>query len=207
MGFIPHPTIPLGHVRPTDLWLLLAAGALWELVTRALNISYKRKSASLRRQENTLAQLTFERNQKRKLGAGAFVEISKLERQVLAEEKNLQEIYESRKVSLAKVKKMLRNAGYAMSCIIFVVYYGIAIVEMEGSKVPADFLMDAEAASLAGVAWTKAFMFPISYMGMGMKMSRWGLEQPHSSVGALVVFWSSQVTSGKIIDGIEALTM
>jgi len=47
--------------------------------------------------EAALAVLQAETNAKRKLGPSAFVETSKLERQVLAQEKELEKIYEDRK--------------------------------------------------------------------------------------------------------------
>ena len=51
------------------------------------------------------------------------------------------------------------------------------------------------------------FLFPLSYIGMGIKVSKWGLNNPRASTGALLVMWSAQVTVSKIMDGIEALCL
>jgi hypothetical protein len=55
------------------------------------------------------------------------------------------------------------------------------------------------------LGFLQGFLFPLSYVGMGMKVARYGLHK--AGMGALVVLWSSQVTAGKIIDGIEALIL
>ena len=49
----------------------------------------KSKSSTERTLEQQLVQLNFETAQKRRLGPSAFVETSKLERQVLSKEKEL----------------------------------------------------------------------------------------------------------------------
>jgi hypothetical protein len=143
--------------------------------------------------------------QKQKEGFSAFVETSKLERQVLAEEKAMSQIYQDRKAQLTVIKKLFKNIGLALSFVIFFVYYGIPVVTMDGSLIETNEILSAEGASLKGAAFTKAFMFPISYVGLGMRLSRWGLENPSNSIGALLVLWSAQTTVGKIMDGVEAL--
>jgi len=51
----------------------------------------------------------------------------------------------------------------------------------------------------------KRALFPISYVGMGQKLSKWGLgASADSSIGALMVLWSAQVTVGKLFDAIDA---
>jgi hypothetical protein len=205
MGFIPHPTIPLGEIRPLDLLLLLSAGALWELISRLIVLSYSRKSSSLRQRECVFQQLQHLTRQKQKEGSAAFVETSKLERQVLAEEKALSQVYQDRKAQLTVIKKLFKNIGYALSLVIFFVYYGVPVVTMDGSLIETNEILSAEGASMKGATFTKAFMFPLSYVGIGMRISRWGLEDPSNSIGSLLVFWSAQTTVGKIMDGAEAL--
>ena len=205
MGYIPHPAIPLGEIRPFDLLLLLGVGALWELFSRIGVLSFSRKSSSLRQREYAFQQLQHKTRQKQNVGASAFVETSKLERQVLAEEKALSQVYQDRKAQLVVIKKLSKNIGLALSFVIFVIYYGVPIVTMDGSLIESNDILSAEGASLKGAAFTKAFMFPLSYIGIGMRLSRWGLEDPSNSIGSLLVFWSAQTTVGKIIDGVEAL--
>jgi hypothetical protein len=76
---------------------------------------------------------------------------------------------------------------------------------MDGSLIETNEILSAEGASMKGATFTKAFMFPLSYVGIGMRISRWGLEDPSNSIGSLLVFWSAQTTVGKIMDGAEAL--
>jgi hypothetical protein len=59
----------------------------------------------------------------------------------------------------------------------------------------------------AAMAAFKTFLFPLSYVGVGIKLSQFGLTNPHSSLGALLVFWSAQMTVAKIMDGVEALML
>jgi hypothetical protein len=205
MGYIPHPAIPLGEIRPLDLLLLLSVGALWELISRIGVLSFSRKSSSLRQREYAFQQLQQLTRQKQNVGASAFVETSKLERQVLAEEKALSQVYQDRKAQLIVIKKLSKNIGLALSFVVFFLYYGVPVVTMDGSLIETNEILSAEGASLKGAAFTKAFMFPLSYIGIGMRLSRWGLEDPSNSIGSLLVFWSAQTTVGKIMDGVEAL--
>jgi hypothetical protein len=205
MGYIPHPVIPLGEIRPLDLLLLLTAGALWELISRICVLSYSRKSSSLRQREHAYQQLQHLTRQKQKEGSSAFVETSKLERQVLAEEKALSQVSQDRKAQLTVIQKLFKNIGLALSFVVFFVYYGVPVLTMDGSLIETNEILSAEGASWKGAAFTTAFMFPLSYVGIGVRLSRWGLEDPSNSIGALLVFWSAQTTVGKIMDGIEAL--
>ena len=86
---IPHQAIPLLEIRPFDIWFLLALGAIVEVLSRGLSYMTKSKSSTERTLEQQLVQLNFETAQKRRLGPSAFVETSKLERQVLSKEKEL----------------------------------------------------------------------------------------------------------------------
>ena len=112
MGYIPHPVIPLGEIRPLDLVLLLTTGSLWELMSRICVLSYSCKSSSLRQREYAFQQLQHLTRQKQKEGPSAFVETSKLERQVLSEEKALSQTYQDRKARLTVVQKLLQNIGW-----------------------------------------------------------------------------------------------
>jgi hypothetical protein len=97
MSFIPHPTLFLSHIRVGDIWFLLAVGAVWELFCRLVVLCVRIKPAWLIEKEVALAVLRAETNAKRKMGPSAFVDTSKLERQVLVQEKELEKIYADRK--------------------------------------------------------------------------------------------------------------
>lgn len=98
MALLPHPTLVLSEIRVNDIWFLLAAGAIWELGCRLCLLYVKMKPAWVRQMEADLEQLNARTAAKRRLGPQAFVETSKLERQVLVIEKELATIYERRKM-------------------------------------------------------------------------------------------------------------
>jgi hypothetical protein len=93
----PHPPVLISQIRVYDIWLLLAIGGLWELTCRILLFWIKRKPFGLLVREQDLYRLQQKTTEKRKLGPPAFVETSKLERQVLVIEKELGGIQERRK--------------------------------------------------------------------------------------------------------------
>ena len=209
MGYIPHPEIPLGSLRPSDMLLLLVAGAAWEILLRGILWSHKRKPTSIKVRHLQLKELDKRIRTSRALGPPAFVETSKLERQRLAEEKALTELAETRKADLAAWEKLSRNLNLVCCAVILFVFYGIPMMEFSPQRVsprPGELLTLDEAAT-AAESTMQAFLFPLSIIGVGIRVAKWGLPNPKSSVGALLVFWSAQTTMGMIIDGIEALFM
>jgi hypothetical protein len=184
---VPHSTIPLAQIRPMDIFMLLGLGALWEILSRLALRYAQAKPASLVQRERDLKLLTILTNQKRALGPQAFVETSRLERQLLVDTKELGAAQEQRKADLIRFKSNLRKISYGVSFLIFFVYYGIPILCMDGSKVAAQagwIVTSAEEASTHSTAYLSALLFPIGYIGMGIKVSRFGLETPRSSVGS-----------------------
>lgn len=203
---IPHPPIPLEEIRPTDIWLLLAAGALLELIFRMLTVYAKRKPPSMLQEEAALQQLQLETAKKRRLGPSAFVETSKMERQVLAKEKQLQQVYEKRQERLALVQRVASQASWVVSGILLVLYYGVPVITMNPNKITSSNLSDLRAGPEVATAYTQALLFPISYFGFGIRLAKFGLSNG-SAVPALLVVWSAQETAAKIMDGVEALML
>jgi hypothetical protein len=99
----PHPPVLLSQIRVHDIWFLLAIGGLWELICRSILLIIKHKPFRLLVREQELFRLQQKTADKRKLGPPAFVETSKLERQVLAIEKELAGIQEGRKKYVCSV--------------------------------------------------------------------------------------------------------
>ena len=193
---LPHPPMYLSEIRPIDICVLLTAGFCWEALARSILLNAKRKPSSLRRKEEEWEALSYETNQKRKLGQPAFVECSKLERQLLALEKELEQTRAARKESVKQLERsLLRYGNITVSLIIFILYYGIPIIALE----PLEQEMGVYASPPL-----RSMLFPVSYVGIGMRVARWGLEDPTNSIGALVVFWSSQVLCGQVFDAIDA---
>ena len=198
---IPHPTIPVLEIRPADIWLLLAAGASLEIISRSLGHLAKRKTEAEVTLEKKLLLLQFETAKKRRLGPPAFVETSKLERKLLQAEKDLAILQDERQTRADRVKKIIKNSSLSLYILVFIIYYGIPVVSLDGLKVDSDDLEST--AEARARSFLNGLMFPISYIGIGVKIARLGIQEV--GIGALVVLWSSQVTIGKIIDCVEAI--
>lgn len=210
MGFIPHPEIPLASIRSADMFLLLVAGATWEILLRAILWNHKKKPTSVKLRELKLKDLEKKVKISRDKGIPAFVETSKLERQMLAEEKELAALAEARQADLAVWEKLSRNLNLGLCAIILFVYYGIPLLEFSPLMVTppnSGELFTVEQAAVAAERAMQSFLFPLSFVGIGVRISKWGLANPKSSVGALLVFWSAQTTMSKILDGVEALLL
>lgn len=217
MGFIPHASIPIHSIRPNDIIFLLLIGFLTELTKRLILRSVKLRSSSEKKLSDQLVLLRYETAHKRSLGPSAFVETSKLERRVLTMEKELSDAVASRKLKVTKMEKRLKYAGYAIAFFIFILYYGIAMIVIDGIKVANDHphIVSGTGSTTAGddsvdmihaATFLKGMLFPISYIGLPMKISKLGLEQKASSLGALVVYWSAQEVAAKIFECVEVLT-
>lgn len=197
--------VPLLEVRTLDICALLLAGVLLELVTKGLVMRTKAKSSKEKRSEKELFALNFEAAQKRRLGPSAFVETSKLERQVLSKEKEVTTLVEQRKVKAVRIAKLVRNASLVIYALVFFSYYSLSVLSIDGTRVgDMDSIVTTEKEEHErATAFLQGFLFPISYVGIGIKVARFGLPTP--GFGALLVLWSSQVTTGTIMDGVEWL--
>ena len=201
-NLVPHPPIYLAEIRPTDVWILLAIGALWEAVSRVALLLVKRKPYSLLQKQGQLVALQKETSLKRNMGPSHFVVTSKLERKVLALEKELQEIYAQRQQQVQRMEQTyVKYGNYAVILLVWIIYYGVPLVTIEG-------LEGSSANDILGEDFTsadsylKVILFPISVVGFGIRLYKWALpkEVAHCSIGALIVMWSSQVVMGKLMD-------
>mmetsp|Transcript_18932 Transcript_18932/g.22621 ORF Transcript_18932/g.22621 Transcript_18932/m.22621 type:complete len:130 (-) Transcript_18932:338-727(-) len=108
---IPNVPIPISTIRPNDILLLLIVGTLSEISFRALLRSSKNRSPKEFDLRQTLKQLRLDTARARKLGPSAFVETSKLERKVLAVEKDLASVQEKRAESGKKNEEISDEFG------------------------------------------------------------------------------------------------
>jgi len=206
MGLLPQTIIPVGTVRPYDILILLAIGVSFEFVTRLLLLYCKRKSDSIRLREYSLKDLEKKVKNSRAMGPQAFVATSKLERQLLAEEKKLSELTEKRNQKLEQNKKMIKNIGIALNVVVFFCWYGVPVLELSGERILSpNVIHSRKECQDAAISAFDAHLFPLSYLGIGVKITKLGLANPRSSTGALLVVWAAQTMVGKIMDGVEAL--
>jgi hypothetical protein len=207
-GYVPHPTMPVGTLRPNDIVLLLTLGAIVELLTRLILLVCKRKPTSIRKREAALKVLGARIKKSRALGPPAFVETSKLERQELKEIKALADLAEQRRKKSEVYERLVKNASLVLNLLVFAIYYGIPVMEFSGHRIHApDVVLTQQESQEAAISAFEACLFPLDYVGMGVKISKWGMVNPRASTGALLVLWSAQMTVGKIMDGIDALVM
>jgi hypothetical protein len=200
MPLLPHPPLYLTQIRVADIWALLALGALWELLTRLVAFNQKRKPNDMMAKEEALEKLEKETERYRKLGPSAFVETSKLERQVLSLERELERLRESRKEKAEMLeKKILKRGNMLLSLLIFILYYGVPLLTVEE--------VDVGNTEADRKVYLKSLLFPLASMGMGVRFSRLGMpaEIAFNSIGALMIMWSSQVTVGKLMDAFDAM--
>lgn len=198
---IPHPAIPVLEIRPADIVLLLGMGATLEVVSRGVAHVVSSKSEKEIALETDLLSLNLQTAKSRRKGVSAFVETSKLERQVLQAEKNLASHQTTRQRRVEKISKVIRNVSLFLYLIVFILYFGISVLSLDGMKIDSSDL-ESTAESRAR-SFHQGLLFPISYIGIGIKIARLGIQQV--GIGALVVLWSAQVTVGKVIDCVEAM--
>ena len=200
MTLIPHPPIYLTEIRPLDIWILLGIGFGWEILSRLVVLSCKMKPKSLLLKEDRLQILQRETKRMRDMGPSKFVETSKLERQVLAKEREIEGVRSARKKLEERMETIFRRyISMILTVGVFVLYYGVPILTMEESS-------GIEQGGIGeyttpGPSFSTIF-FPIGNLGIGMRIARWGLPDPSNSIGALVVLWSGQVFAGKLMDAI-----
>jgi hypothetical protein len=206
MSFIPYPDIPYKIVHTGDIVLILTLGFLYELCVRIYQHRNERRTPHECKLKIHLATLRQEASRKRAMGPSAFVETSKLERAVLAAEKELTKLEEEREARTTRVAKIIRKFNLATNALIIATYWGVAMVVIDGSRLYRaeyesshdEVITDVERAS----AFWKGFLFPLSYNGMAYKIAQFGLDSSMrpSCLGALIVFWAARVTCGEVVD-------
>lgn len=198
MTFIPHPPIYLSWIRIHDVWLLLTIGALYELLCRLYLLQIKMKPKHLVTMEAQRCALQKQVEQKRQLGPQAFVETSKLERQLLHLEKELETVRAKRKtVAEATEKRLLRSGSMRLNVLVWILWYSVPVLSVHSNQ--DSLLVQGDTPPL----FLKNLFFPISASGIGYKISQFGLPSMNS-LGALFVMWSAQVTVGKLMDAVDA---
>jgi hypothetical protein len=205
MTLFQYPQIPYLVVHSADIVLLLSIGAIYELLLRLYKHSKERRTPHERKINVHLATLKYEAARKRALGPSAFVETSKLERAVLATEKELTKITNERGARTAVAAKRVKTCNLICNVIVLLTYWGVAMVAIDGSRIEdasGEYELNEMTDDERAAAFWKGFLFPLSYHGLGYKISQYGIdsEKRASCVGALAVFWSARVTTGEIVD-------
>lgn len=205
MTYLPYPEIPYKIVHTGDIVLLLSLGFLYELSVRIYQRKRGRRSSQERKLGAHLSMLRYEAAKKRALGPSAFVETAKLERAVLATEKEIAKLVAGREAQKAAVESWIKKCNLATNVLVMITYWGVAMVAIDGSRLydtkdeySDEVISDVERAC----SFWKGFLFPMSYHGLGYKISQFGIESKmrNSCLGALAVFWAARVTCGELVD-------
>ncbi|KAL7544380.1 hypothetical protein ACHAWF_013866 [Thalassiosira exigua] len=205
MTFLPCPKIPYTIVHTSDIILLLSLGFLYELAMRLWQHRNERRTPYELKLNIHLATLRYEAAKKRALGPSAFVETAKLERAVLATQKELAKLVEEREARKARASKLIKKCNLATNTLVLLTYWGVAMVAIDGSRIDDhndgiadEVVTDVERAS----AFWKGFLFPLSYNMMSYKITGFGIdkEMRPSCLGALAVVWAARATCGEIAD-------
>ncbi|KAL7491109.1 hypothetical protein ACHAWT_000574 [Skeletonema menzelii] len=207
MTLLPYPSIiiPYTIVHSADIALLLAFGFVYELAIRLYRHKNENRTSRERKVNIHLATLRYEAAKKRALGPSAFVETSKLERAVLATEKELEKLKSEREARSARTATLIKKCNLVTNIVVMLMYYGVAMLAIDGSRIIDEniasndhIISDVERAT----SFWKGLFFPLTYHGMGYKIAQYGIESSMraSCVGALAVFWAARTTSGEVFE-------
>ncbi|KAL3780841.1 hypothetical protein HJC23_011090 [Cyclotella cryptica] len=123
MTFFQYPQIPFIIIHSADITLLLALGALYELSIRLYKHAYQRKRA---------------------LGPSPFVETAKLERAVLPTKQELSKVIDEREVRTSRTARRIKTVNLISNVAVLLMYWGVAMLAIDGSRVNDDELHDKE---------------------------------------------------------------
>jgi hypothetical protein len=199
---IPHAEIVLTQIRVSDVWLLLGIGATIELVSRLILVYLKVKPALFLEKQQRVQSLSKQVDRMRKMGPSHFVETSKMERQLLAAERELSEIQAARKARYEAAESFVKKRlNYVLFAMVYAAYYSVPIVTLDALAVS-----NTVGEFVSADTYLKCLLFPVSMIGLGNKVSRWGIPKQvqASSISSLMVMWSAQTTVGMIMDAVEA---
>jgi len=206
---IPHSSIPIASIRPADILLLLIAGVFSEVLKRLILRSAKNRTATEYELLEELRVLRYQTKMKRDQGPSAFVTCAKLERIVLAKEKELDTLKDARTAKTKQMEKVIKYVNYGLNLVIFIVYYGIPLIAIDGFRATelglTGHIVQSDDHAVHAAAFWKGVMFPISVVGIASKLSKIGIENKAGCVEALAVYWSAQVLVGQIYECFEAL--
>jgi len=197
-GILPHPPTSLLFVNIADVTaILLFATALTFLHHALLFWGIQRPYKSkLKAQMRILRALRYETIKLRAKGLVAFVETSKMERKLLAKEKEIEELQAKQTKRMQLFQKWAKRLSNVTYLILFVLYFKTPLIRVAG--IQPDLQTD-------GGDWrfTKGMLFPHSMMGLGNKIANYGMG--NGGIGALMVYFSTEVSVGRFLECCEII--
>lgn len=178
-------TLPaLAEVHSSDIALLLLVSCLFELTFQAITFKITLKSEQEKELSRFLLNLKYQCAESKLRGPVAFVETSKLERSILAREKEISENNSSRDLQLQKVKLVSSRLNYVLYAIVAAFYWGVPMIILNDVETKGD-----------AYGYLKTYFFPMLF-GISAKVSKLG--QPAGSIGPLFIVFAGQVTVSEI---------
>jgi hypothetical protein len=156
---------------------------------------YKQEYAHEKRQ---LRYLKLETNKLRAQGQPTFVETSKMERKLLAKEKEVEKIQSNYEVKLARFKRLRKRVTYILYALVLVSYYQSPVLRVGSSS-----SLGSEGGHEGDHNYLKGMLFPLSAIGIGNKIAHFGCGK--GGLSAMMVFWSGEVITDKVMECILTL--
>jgi hypothetical protein len=200
MGLLGYDFISLRFVNVLDIALLLALSIVHTFILHALEFfgctrPYKEEYAHEKRQ---LRYLKLETNKLRAQGQPTFVETSKMERKLLAKEKEVEKIQSNYEVKLARFKRLRKRVTYILYALVLVSYYQSPVLRVGSSS-----SLGSEGGHEGDHNYLKGMLFPLSAIGIGNKIAHFGCGK--GGLSAMMVFWSGEVITDKVMECILTL--
>ena len=150
-------TLPaLAEVHSSDIALLLLVSCLFELTFQAITFKITLKSEQEKELSRFLLNLKYQCAESKLRGPVAFVETSKLERSILAREKEISENNSSRDLQLQKVKLVSSRLNYVLYAIVAAFYWGVPMIILNDVETKGDAYFKQGKADLARDAYQAA---------------------------------------------------
>lgn len=196
MGALGYDFVSLLFVNVLDIALLLAMSVINTFVLHAIEFfgctrPYKQEYSQEKRQ---LRYLKHETNKLRAQGQPTFVETSKMERKLLAKEREVEKIQNHYDIKLARFKKLRKRYTYFLYALILVAYYQNPVLRI---GTPGDSEDEGDQNYLKGM------LFPLSAIGIGNKIAHFGCGK--GGLSAMMVFWAGEVVTDKVMECILTL--
>lgn len=200
--------IPILQIYPLDILVLLTVSSLFVTLCQIYLYVIQRTSSTEQALYKNIYMHRHLVAQGRTKGPSAFVETSKLERALLQLEKQMNDTKTTRSNQIDAFLKLKKRIGYALYILVFALYYGIPMIQMDGFRVSN---MDEDSSSrnvedtedVVAAQFMKELLFPMYASRFFIRLANWGLPStcnPFSSLGALMIFWSGEITITKLLE-------
>ena len=213
--------IPLFRIYPNDIFFLLLLSFAYALIHQSyLYFQHQRPKTADKILINQVIHYRKLVQAGRSKGPSAFVETSKFERQLLKYEKQWNTNVSQQKKDMEIYQKRKKKIGLCLYAVIFLFYYGIYLLQIDGfqvmqnkhdgNNIESAFFKGGDDNTVA-YQFLKEFLWPMHYTGVGIRLAnfshitnssnpRWTSFNSGSGLGALVIFWAGEITTDALLE-------